>query len=179
MIARLPLLPNGVRQTVALTVAGLSLLVPAFLIWTSLSGLAAQAEERDTLLVEIGALAEALDARAGEAAPMGAPVARTVEAADRALSRQTDRLAAALAATGARVEARGAIVDADFAGVAERRLTVSALGSPDALSTALIQAAEAETVGLAFLEFEPVSETEARVTLVLIQVLAGEAGDAG
>ena len=178
MSARLAVLAAGPRRALAVALVAASLLAPGLAIWAAASATPGRAAERTRLTDEIADLSRALDARLAQPGVTGAPVAATSAAAERALTRQADHLARALEEAGARVTRREGVQPVDFAGVAELRLSLEADGSAAALGDALAQLAEDEPVGVQFLDLIATGPGQARLRLVLVQVLAGERSDA-
>lgn len=179
MIAlRFDLLADAPRRALALALAGLSIAAPAALIFISVAGLADRASARAALTEEVATLRGALAERVAEAGPAGAKVSPDAASAEQALEARADALAAAFDGAGVRLIARERAQPVEAGGVAERRLTLGAAGSADALAAALSEAARDPDLAVSFAEFDALETGEVRVRLTLVEVLAqpSEAG---
>lgn len=175
MSVRLSVLPQGLRHSLALIMTALSIALPAALVWLSAGGLAERWSARTALAGEVAALSEAVSEASTAPGPAGAHLSPAAAAAEAALERRADALAAAFEAAGAALIARDAAQARDVAGVSERRLTLVAAGSPDALAAALAAAARDPALAVSFAEFDSPREDTARVRLTLVEVIGPEA----
>jgi hypothetical protein len=176
MTARLALLPDGPRRALALAMVLTSLAIPAALIWISAASLAERWAARAALEAEVSALAAALEDRQA-ARPAGAGVSPDIAAADAALIRRADALVRAFEAEGAAVLSRAEARTRTSQGLAERRLTLTAAGAPDALAAALASAAADRELAVAAAEWTAPRPGTVQVRLVLVELIAeGESG---
>jgi hypothetical protein len=170
MTARFALLPDRVRRVLALSLAALSLALPALLIWVSVSGVMARGAAHEALHREVSALRAALSETA--VAPAGASISDDVNAADTRLTQRADAIAGALERAGASLLQSGFPETVSAGGVSERRLSLTAAGSPDALAGALTEAAQDPALAVSFVQIDAPRDGTVQARLVLVEVLA-------